>query len=374
MTSPHHPRPQSSVSLWRALVGRPEGPPDRLRPDEEAAVAAAVHKLSQGFGGTRNAAGRGYLDDPDRLGAYLLFYAPVSRAQFRRVADRVGLRGGPGARALDLGSGPGPLVTVLRELGFDEIWAGDHSAEALRVLTRIHGPEVRTRVWDAEVDPLPEGRFHAITVGHALNEWWKRDADRVSRRAELLRRLADRLLPGGRLLVLEPARHVVNDELLAVRDALAADGPPILGPCFTRAPCPARAAGQPCHDALVWDPPEGLVRLAWRAHLDKSSLAFSWLALGSPADTAYVPDGAVRLVSERMKNKAGRERFLVCGPDGRVALSAPRTWGDAPWGPVWRRLDRGDAVCVLRPEARDSGLGLAPETQLLPLDPARNEA
>lgn len=360
----------SPIEVWRTLVGRPPGPPHTLSPEEESTLARAVHKLSQGFSGSRNLAGHGYLDDPALLGAYLIFYATVSSAQVRRLAERIDLRPPhPEARALDLGCGPGPVVRVLRELGWHHVQAGDHAEGALRVLRHLHGPEVGTFVWDGEAaSTLPVGPYHLITLGHVVNELFKREPDRVARRCELVRTLVDQLAPGGRLVILEPARHAVNEDHLALRDAVVAAGLHLEGPCFTTLPCPARAAGAACHDATTWEPPRAVARLAQLAHLDKATLAFAWLSV-RPGPTAEEGFPAVRIVSERMRNKAGRERFLVCGAEGRFSLSAPAERRGQPWEPVWRALDRGDAVRVEAPEQREAGWGLLPATRLHPSAP-----
>jgi hypothetical protein len=102
-----------------------------------------------------------------------------------------------------------------------------------------------------------------------------------------------------------------------------------------------------------------VARLAELAHLDKSVLSYSWLVLRAPGDTeAPVDERSVRVLSESMRNKAGRERLVVCGARGRFSLStAARPAG-------WCELGRGDAVRVIAPEERANGWGVAPATRL----------
>ncbi len=100
------------LATWRAARrtqrrGGPRPPPDALLPDELREVAAAVTRLSTGLTRERELAGARYLDDERLLGAYLLFYWPVSYLQARGVLSELPRR--PRA-VLDLGSGPGPLA------------------------------------------------------------------------------------------------------------------------------------------------------------------------------------------------------------------------------------------------------------------------
>ncbi|HSN92387.1 MAG TPA: methyltransferase type 12, partial [Anaeromyxobacteraceae bacterium] len=102
----------SLLAVWRAGrrgAGRRTGgaPPDDLAPDELREVAAAVSRLSRGLTRGRELAGARYLDDERLLGAYLLFYWPVSYLQGRGTLSELPRRP---RSALDLGSGPGPFA------------------------------------------------------------------------------------------------------------------------------------------------------------------------------------------------------------------------------------------------------------------------
>ena len=93
-------------------------------------VRGVLH-LSKGLTRERALAGAPYLDDPKLLGAYLLFYFPLSYLQGRGVFSELGRR--PGA-LLDLGSGPGPLAFAGLDAGAREVLAADRSPRALSLI------------------------------------------------------------------------------------------------------------------------------------------------------------------------------------------------------------------------------------------------
>jgi hypothetical protein len=327
------------VYVWRRrkIGGRAKFIRNAYLKDEEIAVLGpAIQQLSRGFTGHRNLVGKTYLDDPDLLGAYLLFYWPVSYAQAWTVLGDLERRHGLPAlrRVADLGSGPGPLACALLDKAVEqaataagpdspkpaapiEILALDHAPQALNLLEDLvriaHGPDasqrfrLTTRAWDGSkvagtasgqaVKPLLEGSFDCIASGHFLNELWNELGPSVAglRRAGMLRAAAASLRPAADgaapfLMVLEPALKPTTRSLLAVRDQLAGAGLPILGPCIFQGGCPALAMpGGTCHGQVFWELP-GLIRqLAKVAHLSKEELAMAWLCAGAPG-SGVVPE------------------------------------------------------------------------------------
>src|SRR5512137_1977763 len=140
------------LAAWRALRREarrgPRPPPDRLLPEELREVSAAVQRLSLGLTRDRRLAGARYLDDDRLLGAYLLFYWPVSYLQARGVLSELPRR--PRA-VLDLGSGPGPLALAALDAGASAATACDRAKQALvaaRELARLAGAPLTTREWN----------------------------------------------------------------------------------------------------------------------------------------------------------------------------------------------------------------------------------
>ena len=119
-----------------------------LAPDELREVGAAVARLSRGLTRERELAGARYLDDDRLLGAYLLFYWPISYLQARGILSELPRRP---RTVLDLGSGPAPVAFAALDAGAAEVVAADRSARALaaaRSLAAAAGEPIATREWN----------------------------------------------------------------------------------------------------------------------------------------------------------------------------------------------------------------------------------
>jgi len=366
------------VAAWRGQGHRSresEGAP--LSRSELDRVGAALLRLQRGLTGKRALAGAPYMEDPDLLGAYLLYYWPISYLQASLAMAELGLSPG---RVLDLGSGPGPSAAAALDAGATSVDLADSSGKALALAESVLAPDadrVKASRIDLESPESPAdaaGPYELIILGHCLNELWRGRGDRVARRTELASRAAKLLAPGGKLLAIEPALLETSRELLALRDELAARGYPIHGPCPSRPngnyPCPALASGpdRTCHSEAAWDPPEPVASLAARAGLDRKSVKFSWFAIGSgPLDARAAPGEAAiegRVISDPMLNKAGRLRYVLCSNGALVTVSAAKGSPEALRS-GFLSLGRGDFLRVKDPERREGGgLALGPLSSL----------
>jgi len=344
------------VAVWRRHRKLPAGPPV-LVGRELKDVAQGIRTLSAGLTRERSLVGATYLDDPRLLGAYLLFYWPVSYAQARAVLGELGRRP---RTVLDLGSGPGPVAFAALDAGATEVTAADRSAPALaiaRALAAEAEEPLATRPWSRGA-ALPEGRFELISLGHVLNELGRGPAA-LDERAALLERAAEQLRPGGSLLVLEPALRETSRDLLAVRDRMVERGFAIRAPCLWQGRCPALIKPTDwCHAERSWAPPPLLETLAREAGLHKEALKMSYL-LVAPRGEAWAkppPGRLFRIVSEPLEGK-GRQRFMGCGPEGRLGLALQEKHRTAE-NEAFFTLRRGDVVAVEGTEPRGDGLAL----------------
>jgi ribosomal protein RSM22 (predicted rRNA methylase) len=391
------------LSAWRAARrgprrGGPRPPPDALLPDELREVAAAVTRLSTGLTRERELAGARYLDDERLLGAYLLFYWPVSYLQARGVLSELPRRP---HTVLDLGSGPGPLAFAALDAGAAAVTAGDRAKQALataRELSRLAGEPLTTREWNpTHGRPLAElvagGRApDTILMGHVLNELWKGEGQ-AEKRAALLEQARALLAPGGSLVVIEPALRDTSRALLEVRDLLVARGAAVRAPCLFRGPCPALVKPSDwCHAERPIDPPPLVAQIGKAAGLRKEAVKMSYLVLappgegwaeppaaGAPGDGSASAAGApgdgsankarvFRIVSEPLAGK-GRLRYMGCGPEGRMGLALQEKHvGDG--NRAFESLLRGDVVALDGAEPKGDGIGLGAGSVVRVIAPA----
>ena len=356
------------LAAWRAARREParrgpRPPPDELLPDELREVAAGVARLSTGLTRERELAGARYLDDARLLGAYLLFYWPISYLQARGVLSELPRR--PKA-ALDLGSGPGPLAFAALDAGAALVTAADRAKGALataRELARLAGEPLTTREWNPSsglpLAGLTGGtRPDVILLGHVLNELWKGEGAEA-RRAALLEEARGLLAPGGSLVVIEPALRDTSRALLRVRDLLVAGGAAVRAPCLFRGACPALLRESDwCHAERAIVTPRLVAQIGKAAGLRKEAVKMSYLVLAPPGEGwAEPPPGRLfRIVSEPLAGK-GRLRYMGCGPEGRLGLALQEKHvGDG--NRRFERLLRGDVVALDGAEPRGDGLAL----------------
>jgi SAM-dependent methyltransferase len=349
------------LALYRK-VRHTRGPSDRLSADELQAVARGVRKLSEGLTRGRRLVGAHYLNDPELLSAYLLYFWPVSYAQGRHVLGEIGARP---RTVLDLASGPGPLSLAAFDAGATEVLAADRSEGALdlaRTLASATNRMLVTRPWDAIAGTeLPGGNqaWSIISLGHVLNELWAGHADRIEKRAALCRQLLGRLRKGGSLVLIEPALQVTTRELLQLRDRLAAEGVTIRAPCLYRGACPAlERPADWCHAERAWEPPPALADIVQAAGLHKEALKMAYVIFAPPGEAWPTPPAGrlFRVVSEQLAGK-DRLRVMGCGAEGRVPLAladSARTAANEPFV----RATRGDILELRGAEPAAEGNGV----------------
>jgi SAM-dependent methyltransferase len=356
------------IAVWRKHRQRggkhhrgPPLPENSLTSDEIREVGAGVKQLSLGLTRNRELAGARYMDDPRLLGAYLLFYWPVSYAQARSTLGELTSRP---KSALDLGSGPGPVAFASLDAGAGTVVAADRSKPALelaKALATEAGEGIATREWSPE-KPLPDGQFDLITMGHVVNELFN---GQIAPRAALLEKILERVKPGGSLVVIEPALRDTSRALLQVRDVLVSHGYAVRAPCLWRGACPALIKESDwCHAERSWRMPKLIEDVARSAGLHKESLKMSYLIVAPKGEAwAEPPSGSVfRIVSEALEGK-GRQRFMGCGPEGRVGL-AMQEKHENERNRLFFKMSRGDVVRVTNTEERGDGRAVTDQSTL----------
>ena len=351
------------VAAWRASGGGGQG--EWLKAKEARRVADAVAALREGLTGARALYGSAYLDEPAALGAYLLYYWPISYAIAARLFAEIGA-GGPIA---DLGAGPGPVACAALDAGATEAVLVEPSRRALKYgepLVASCGRPVEAVRGDARAWEPGRADFDLVALGMSLGELWSEEEDAIERRASLLERAASWLAPGGAVAVIEPALRDSSRALLEVRDRLAARGLPIAAPCLRAGPCPALQSERDwCHQERAWRAPREVAAIATEAGTKRGYLKYSYLVVGRggpPVDAREEGERVVRIVSGPLHAK-GRFRYLGCGPQGRdpfVLLKRDVTKETK----AFLELKRGDVVAIEGVAARGDGARLGPRSRV----------
>lgn len=356
------PRGLAALEAW-GLARCPEAALRRLEP--------AVERLSKGFTDARPEAFAAYLEEPDALTAYTLFFAPQTYARaaeaLRGILTRLPVApAARPARVLDLGCGVGSAALaatdVLGEaLGAPpEVTLVDWSEAALRAVAELlpGARTVRADVRDFTPDP---GRYDLILSSFAFNEAFPTPAEA----ATALRRLAEGLAPEGPhpsfLLLLEPVSREATPRFLTLRERLR--DLPLYAPCPHGAACPMVATHDGvCHDVRRFRPTRPMALLNRRLFRTIADVKYALLAFGRPGGPQAEGFGDpefLRLVGPMDKAK-GTLTCRVCMGDGTLrrlsipsaALTADRRHallarqrGDCAWldGPLEtrRQLENG---------------------------------
>ncbi len=354
------------LRVWRAQSRSPGGPDNSLSKDELRVVSNGVRKLSLGLTRERELAGAKYMDDPGLLGAYLLFYWPVSYAQARRILTELPTRP---RRVLDLGSGPGPMGFAASDALGAQVVCADRSARALAMAKNLaieSGESLGTREWTPD-KAIPDGPYDAIVAGHLVNELFTSNdlAATIQKRADFVEGALRHLAPGGSLVLIEPALRETSRALLQVRDVLVERGYAVRAPCLFRGPCPALQRDSDwCHAERDWAMPRLVEDVARAAGLHKERLKMSYLLVAPRGEAwATAPSGRVfRIVSEHLHGK-GRTRLMGCGPEGRLGLALQDKHLTARTE-RFSTLHRGDVVRLEGLETKGDGVALGADSSV----------
>lgn len=360
------------IAAWRRMTGK-SGAVDALSAREIGEVAESVYALSRGLVGDRELIGTSYLEDPGRLGAYLLYFWPVSYAQGRQVLAEVPfpLTG----RCLDVGGGPGPMAMAAVDAGCEQVHLLERAQGAIMAaqgIARAAGARLTTERVDLQrYQPVEHGQHSLVIAGHSIGELFSRAKEdsegraHIERRADLCEGLLGSLTEDGVLVLIEPALRETSRELLEVRDVLVSRGHRILAPCLCEGPCPALERERDwCHSERSWEPPEVVSAIMRAAGLRKESLKMSYLILGGER----VVDGLdrspelFRVVSDALHSK-GRFHYIGCGARGRQGITMlKRHKGKAL--KTFKRLERGDIVRLSALEEKGDGWHVGGESEV----------
>lgn len=320
---------------WLPLIDRVArrtlGPHDRTGPELAAEVARLSERYTRRGGALREAA----VERAARLRFFVPRDLPKIGGPLGELAAAGALRADRPWRVLDVGAGLGTTTlgaaVIAKALGvpsLDVIALEREPAlvDGMRALAAeastsglVPAVTLEARAVDLEATAFGTltrgGPFDLVLLGLSLNELYEGAPDPIEKRAHFTEALAKALVPGGALIVLEPALSEVTRALMAVRDALAERGAPIFAPCpagTTRCPMLVRERDW-CHEDLPLRLPPGLAEVAKAAGLRFEGLSYSYLTLRDGPSLGEALSANARVVGGPVKSKGKDELFLCAG-------------------------------------------------------------
>ncbi len=306
---------RKSLEQW-GFARCPERDIRRLEPLVEA--------LSKTFTDERPEQFTAYLDSPDALTAYALYFAPQTYARTRDalegILNRLPAFPDRPLKVLDLGCGIGSAAlaahdVLLERTGYAPQLTGvDWSSAALQALSELL-PKAQTEQADLRTFE-PRTTYDIILSSFAFNE-----AFPMLKEAEgALARLAQALDPQTPSFVclLEPAHRLNAPRLSALRTALLKTFP-LYAPCPHSRTCPMVPTQDGiCHDVRRFKPDRGTVLLNRRMQRTIADVKYALLAFGraqGPTAEGMDEPEFLRLVGPMNKAK-GLITCRVCMGDG----------------------------------------------------------
>jgi len=330
-------------------------------------ISQSLRKLSQGLTRERQLAGKNYFSDPGFLGAYLLYFWPISYIQARYSLKT--LTKLP-QRVLELGAGAGPLGVACFDLGIPAVTFADRSQPALALARQLMLRQNKTtsfQSWNPyHPDSTIKGKFDLICLQHVLNELWPHEKKRLDKLSQLIHYLTKYLYPNGSLLFIEPALTPTSRTLLKLRDQLISQGLNLISPCLHQAACPALIKKtDSCHMDLPWSAPALIKALLKQAGFKKRKLKMTYFIFSKTSTKSRTNQFQNRflIVSEPIISKNKRYRLIGCGPAGRVGI-ALHPDAVSQTNRVFLSLQRGDIIELKNAKKIEKGFSLSADSQV----------
>jgi ribosomal protein RSM22 (predicted rRNA methylase) len=252
--------------------------------------------------------------DTSAAESYALYYSVINAAKILHLLPLLPLRS-PEISVLDVGCGPGTAGLALLSA----------VPNSLRLTCVEHSSPMRTVAERLLSHYKGSGRLSHLTILPSLPHTSTDTYDLVIAAnvlAELdtaagertIHQLAQRVLPGGYLLVIEPGQQLHTRRLMHLRDAVLARDPELtpLFPCLRADPCPMLVASETdwCHGTIEWRQPRLNAHLDDLLSFNKHRIKYSAFLFQRGGDIR----NGVRVLTPPAKTRVGVET-LVCGKD-----------------------------------------------------------
>lgn len=332
------------INIWRRYR-KLTGPADVLQTREFRSVVEAVQKLQKGLE-TGSLTDKDY-QDPDLLGAYLLYYWVIHYQQGLSLINEVPRTP---RRVLDLCAGLSPFGFAALKHGAQEVISIDKSLPALKLGAEVcgrFGYPLTIRQNQVQ-DRLPiEGRFDLIILSHCLQELFP-DTQKHWQDAQkqFIERIMRLLTPDGFILFVDSSLPHMNHRLLALRDQLVQEGIPVQAPCVWKGRCPALEANSFCYAQRELEKPYLIKEIQRAAQINLGSLKMTYLLMrnreaGWPE---WLHEPLYRVISPPVDSHMGK-RFYLCGTDGKKTLGS-RLDPPPATARAFEYLKRGELITV----------------------------
>lgn len=352
------------IGVWRRFH-KLAGPPDGLQTREFRTVVSLVKHLQDIVNGGQPTQ-KDYLDNPEILGAYLLYHWVIHYQQALSLISEIPQTP---RRVLDLCSGPAPFAFAALKHGSQDVYALDQSHHALQLGAEVagrYGLPIQVRRWEFPSSLPVAGEFDLIILGHCLEELFPPHVKGwVERQDQFIHSLLHRLTPSGHLLIVGSSLGEPNRRVLQIREAMMKKKIPIQAPCIWQGECPAlQATNSPCYAQRELEKPYFIKELQRAAEINLSSLKMSYLLLRNPqASWPKIEDEQLyRIISPPVDSFQGK-KFYLCGTQGKKTLSSRLSMHPTE-SKAFEYLRRGDLIAIENPVENKSALEITADTTL----------
>ncbi len=354
------------IGIWRRFH-KEAGPGDVLQTREFRGVVAAVQSLQKGLHEDKSLLGKNYFNDPNLLGAYLLYQWVLHYQQGLSLLNELPITP---KRVLDICSGPAPMAFAALRHGAHEVIAADQNLAALQLGAEVcgrYGLPLSVRRWNCLQEEVPiEGQFDLIILGHCLEELFPSNHKNwETHQKKFLLKLLHRLTPDGFLLLVDSSFTDSNRRVLQLRDTLVNDGIPIQAPCVWRGQCPAlQIANSPCYAQREFEKPYLIKQIQRAAQINLNSLKMSYIIFKSPkAQWPVLTKEPVHRVISPPVESFGGKRYYLCGTDGKKNLSSPLK-EHPPESRAFDYLRRGELISIENAHENNHALDIIKDTKV----------
>ena len=270
--SHRHPAPQASLHILEtSQAAVPEGSADLVSKlmdiiEETAPMPGGrrqdlrrdVLELWRELTSERSVRQADYIGEPAKYAAYLRYFLPWNVVRLIPILASIPLDLKAGDHLLDIGSGPLTLPIALwiarpelRGVPLELLCVDRVRRVAETGLTILNGLAMRSGgqlAWKVETRKatFPQlgsedtnERFKLVTAANVFNEsFWNNKQVLSDRAGELAGQLSSRLVPGGKILVVEPGDPRSGAMLSALRESIILRGGQAVAPCPHQAACP----------------------------------------------------------------------------------------------------------------------------------------